>query len=1018
MNGVKLTPMLEQYLRVKSEYPDTLLFYRMGDFYELFFEDAVTASRELQITLTSRNPGAASPVPMAGVPHHAADGYLSQLLEKGFRVAVCDQIEDPRLAKGLVKRAVTRVLTPGTTVEDASLTAKEHNYLAALFWDEREKAGGLAWADFSTGEWSGLFSRDQARLWQWAIKMAPRELLLPDGFEPPRQVAAAGLQISRYPARPHFDLAPATQRILAAQGVADLAVLDVADKPPLVRAMGAILSYLIQTQKQDITHLSPFRPVNLAKHMLLDEVTERNLEIFRRLDGKKGPGTLLHVLDRTITPMGGRLLESMLRQPWLETAPILAAQEAVSLFVTDGALRQAVRCALDSVYDLERLAARISLNRCAPKDFVALRQSLFGLAALREALFAMPGGAPPSDLCPADEGNPGPASINGASSDKTSNVSRGAYGDVLSDVASDISGPDSAPKRADGPDLQVMSDALVTPDAADAPVVSDKSVMSDFPVTPERSGSPDVPNLPNAPVTPGTSGSPNLPGSPDTPDASDAPAPAAPAGLAAILAQWDELADIRDLLVRAFVEAPPPLVTEGGLFLPGYHPGLDELMELTEHGEGRLKELLAEEQQASNLPRLKLGFNRVFGYYFELTKSGGYVPDHFERRQTLADRERYVTPRLKELEERLMEAGEKRKTLEYALFKDVREAVAACRQRLAAMAAAVARIDVWQGLAETAVRFEWTRPQIHEGLAIEIRAGRHPVVEAVAGGDYIPNDLTLDADRRVLLITGPNMAGKSTVLRQTAIIAVLAQIGSFVPAASARVGLVDRVFCRVGASDNLAMGQSTFMVEMSETARILRQAGKRSLVVLDEIGRGTSTFDGLALAWAVAEALADRPEGGVRTLFATHYHELTRLEGVLPGVRNYNIAIKQWRGDIIFLRRLVPGPADRSYGIEVARLAGVPRAVVRRAGEILEELEKTRDAAAGERAGHGPKTAGQPALPGLFASPGATGETCLPGPAHPLSLELAALDVDRITPLEALRLLGDFKSRYGGDTAS
>jgi len=962
MNGVKITPMLEQYLRVKSEYPDTLLFYRMGDFYELFFEDAVTASRELQITLTSRNPGAASPVPMAGVPHHAADAYLSQLLEKGFRVAVCDQIEDPKQAKGLVKRAVTRVLTPGTTVEDVSLTAKEHNYLAALFWDEREKAGGLAWAEFSTGEWSGLFSRDQARLWQWAIKMAPRELLLPDGFEPPRQVAAAGLQISRYPARPHFDLAPATQRILAAQGVADLSVLDVADKPPLVRAMGAIVSYLIQTQKQDITHLSPFRPVNLAKHMLLDEVTERNLEIFRRLDGKKGAGTLVHVLDRTITPMGGRLLESMLRQPWLEAGPILTTQEAVALFVTGGELRQEVRRALDSVYDLERLASRIYLNRCAPKDFVALRQSLGGLAGLRAALMTLPGAAPRPGEARPQVGNPCPASPEAVSCDESSDVSKA--------VSSDASRGDSS----DGSGWSPGGDPAVSP--ADGP---------------------DAPDSPDQPLTPGS---------------------VLPVGLAAVLTQWDDLADIRDLLTRALVDAPPPLVTEGGLFLPGYHAELDELMELTEHGEGRLKELLAEEQQASNLPRLKLGFNRVFGYYFELTKSGGYVPEHFERRQTLADRERYVTPRLKELEDRLMEAGEKRKALEYTLFKELREAVAACRQRLAAMAAAVARIDVWQGLAEAAVRFEWTRPDIHEGLDIQIWAGRHPVVEAMAGGDYIPNDLTLDADRRVLLITGPNMAGKSTVLRQTALIAVLAQIGSFVPAASARVGLVDRVFCRVGASDNLAMGQSTFMVEMSETARILRQAGKRSLVVLDEIGRGTSTFDGLALAWAVAEALAGREEGGVRTLFATHYHELTRLEGVLPGVRNYNIAIKQWRGDIIFLRRLVPGPADRSYGIEVARLAGVPRAVVRRAGEILEELEKTRDAAAGGRAGHGPKTAGQPALPGIFASPGDAGEPCPPCAAHPLSLELAALDVDRITPLEALRMLGDFKSRYGGENAS
>ncbi|MFZ5810632.1 MAG: DNA mismatch repair protein MutS, partial [Thermodesulfobacteriota bacterium] len=765
-------------------------------------------------------------------------------------------------------------------------TAKEHNYLAALFWDEKERAGGMCWADFSTGEWSGLFSRDEARLWQWALKMSPRELLLPDSLEPPREMKAAGLQISRYPARPHFDLGPARERVLKAQGVSDLAVLDVADKPPLVRAMGAVLSYLIQTQKQDITHLSPFRPVNLSRHLLLDEVTERNLEIFRRLDGRKGPGTLIHVLDRTVTPMGGRLLESLLRQPWLEIGPILENQEAVAFFADHGEVREGARRALDSVYDLERLASRIVLNRCAPKDFVALRQSLEGLALLRQA--------------------------------------------------------------------------LAEPVAA---------------------------------------------------------APEIPRALAGILEQWDDLADVRDLLARAMVDAPPPLVTEGGLFRPGFHPELDELMELTEHGEARLAELLDEERRAANLPRLKLGFNRVFGYYFELSKSGGYVPEHFERRQTLADRERYVTPRLKELESRLLEAGEKRKALEYSLFKELRESVAACRERLAVMARAIARIDVWQGLAETAVKLDWTRPGIHAGIEIDIRAGRHPVVEAAAGGDYIPNDLILDDDRRMLLITGPNMAGKSTVLRQTAIIAILAQIGSFVPAARTRVGLVDRVFCRVGASDNLAMGQSTFMVEMSETARILRQAGRRSLVVLDEIGRGTSTFDGLALAWAVAEALALREEGGVRTLFATHYHELTRLEGLIPGVRNYNIAIKEWRGDIIFLRRLVPGPADRSYGVEVARLAGVPKAVVLRAREILSDLERTRDAA-GAAAGHEARNAGQPALPGLFAaSRDATGPVP-PCETHPLALELAALDIDRLTPLEALRLLGDFKSRYGGENGS
>jgi len=834
-------------MRVKGEYPDALLFYRMGDFYEMFFEDAITAARELQIALTSRNPDAASPIPMCGVPHHAADAYLSQLLDKGFKVAVCDQIEDPKLAKGLVKRAVTRVLTPGTAVEDGNLRAKEHNFLAALFADPEERAGGLAWIDFSTGEWSGLFAKDTARLWQWAIKISPRELLLPEGLEPPKDFATAGIRIGHLPPRPHFDMAGGRDKVLAAQGVADLEALDVGDKPQLVRAMGALLTYLASTQKHDLGHLSPFKPVNLGRHMLLDEVTERNLEIFKRLDGGKGQGTLWNVLDRTMTPMGGRLLESMLHQPWLDLAPITETQEAVALFFEDPDRRAALREILDGVYDLERLATRIFLNRAAPKDFTALRQSLAHLPALRESVAGF-----------------------------------------------------AAPPKA----------------------------------------------------------------------------------VAEILSGWDDIDDIRDLLARALVESPPPLVTEGGLFRPGYHPDLDEFMELTEHGEGRLRDLLRQEQENGNLPKLKLGYNRVFGYYFELSRAGGYPPAHFERRQTLANCERYVTPTLKELEEKLLAAGEKRKTLEYNLFLELRERVAAVRDRVMEVAGRVARLDVWQGLAEAAVQGDWTRPEVRPDLEITIRAGRHPVVEAVQGaGNYIPNDVALSDTTKVLLITGPNMAGKSTVLRQTALIAILAQIGSFVPATKATIGLVDRVFCRVGATDNLSQGQSTFMVEMMETARILRQASRRSLVILDEIGRGTATFDGLALAWAVVEELATRESGlGVRTLFATHYHELTALEGRLPGLRNANIAVKEWKGDIIFLRRLLPGPADRSYGVEVAKLAGVPRPVVKRAREILELLERTRDPGREARIA---KELGQPVLPGLLPATARSEDAAAPAPCTP-----------------------------------
>lgn len=874
MSQIKLTPMLEQYLRVKAENPEALLFYRMGDFYEMFFEDAVTASRELQIALTSRNPEAEHPVPMCGVPHHAAEAYLAQLLDKGFKVAICDQIEDPKTAKGLVKRAVTRVLTPGTVVEEANLVAKAHNYLSAIYWSEADRAGGLTFLDVSTGEWSGLFSRDQALLWQWVQKIGPRELLAPDGCEPPRQVTEARLIVSRYPLRPYFDLAQGREKVQKAQSVADLAVLDLADKPELVRAMGALLTYLVQTQKREPTHLAPFSLVNLSRHLKIDEVTERNLELFVRLDGRRGPGTLWRVLDRTVTPMGGRLLEARLKNPWLDMATILENQEAAAFFLNNETLRRELRQALDDVFDLERGITRVFLGRASPKDYAALRQSL-GVLPRIEALFR---------------------------------------------------------------DLEDL-----------------------------------------------------------------------PAALARTLDGWDNIDDARALLERALVDAPPPVITEGGLIRAGYDPELDELLELSQHGESRLSELLETERRQAGLQKLKLGYNRVFGYYLELSRAGGDPPPHFIRRQTLANCERYVTTGLKELEEKILAADDKRKTLEYSLFSDMREKIAATRDRVMATSARLARLDVWQGLAETAAGRDWTRPVLTTDLDLVIRAGRHPVVEAVQGSaGYIPNDLTLPADRRLCLVTGPNMAGKSTVLRQTALIVILAQIGSLVPAAEARVGLVDRVFCRVGASDNLAMGQSTFMVEMMETARILRQAGRRSLVILDEIGRGTSTYDGLALAWAVVEDLAGRDEGGPRTLFATHYHELTQLEGRLPGVRNANIAVKEWRGEIIFLRRLVPGPADRSYGVEVARLAGVPRRVVNRAREILGELERQRDPA---RASCGPREAGQRALPGLAA---ANPDQRADGPSqapHPLLDELATLELDRITPLEALSILTRWKDR-------
>ncbi len=869
-------------MQIKAEHPDSLLFYRMGDFYELFFEDAEVAARELQIALTCRNPNSEDKIPMCGVPHHASRAYLSQLLEKGYTVTLCDQVEDPKHAKGLVKRAVTRVFTPGTVVEDDTLSAKTSNYLAALLWDESKSAGGLAWMDFSTGQWSGIQSKNENDLWQWTLKVNPCELILPQGKSVPGQYGEIDARIAPAFSAGYFNYKSAKENVLNAQNVSDLGSLDLEDKVQLTQACGALISYLRQTQMQDFDHLGEFKPLNLTKFMILDEVTERNLELFKRLDGKKGKGTLLNVLDKTITPMGGRLLAERLKRPWREISPIEHNQRAVTFFYEDDSLRTRIRELLDTVYDLERLSTRVVLGRATPKDFISLRESLKTLPPVHH----------------------------------------------------------------------LLHDAVTGAD-------------EDTPVTP---------------------------------------------ALQTIVKKWDSMADVADLLEQALTDTPPPVITEGGLFKTGYDPELDELIELTEHGESTLADLLETEKKSNDLPKLKIGFNKVFGYYFEISKAfKGQVPDYFERRQTLVNSERYITPKLKELEEKLISASEKRKTLEYNLFQKIRENVAGNRSRFMFMADAIAAVDFWQGLAEAARSNRWACPEIHSGMEVVIDEGRHPVVEAVQGAaNYIPNNLTIDEKRRILLITGPNMAGKSTVLRQVALMGIMAQIGSYIPASSGRIGLMDRVFSRVGASDNLAQGQSTFMVEMMETARILRQASKRSLVILDEIGRGTSTFDGLALAWAVVEELSKRARGGIRTLFATHYHELTALEGVIDGLRNFNIAVREWKGDILFLRRLVPGPADKSYGIEVAKLAGVPKPVVVRAREILANLEEKSQDVDGQPARQAPSV--QSILPGM-CSAGNKNEA--PPEDHALIKELRNLDVNGLSPIEALTLLNQWKKTLG-----
>jgi len=814
----KMTPMYEQYLGIKKQYPDAILFYRMGDFYELFFEDAEIAARELQLALTSRSKD--DVIPMCGLPWHAAEAYFSQMVEKGYKVAVCDQVEDPKHAKGLVKREVTRILTAGTALDDANLQAKAHNYLGAIYWSDG--IGAFAWLDASTGSWTGLQSTKEHELWQWVYKIEPKELLISAHMNAPELVRINGnIQVVSLGLQSHFDEKRSAERVMQAQKVQELDSLGLEKKPALVRVCGALLAYLEQNQKRMPSYLSAFQPLDMSAYMVLDEVTERNLELFRRYDGRKGLGTLWHELDECMTPMGGRLLEERLRYPWKDISKIIPHQEMVEHFYLEHKKSQALRVKLARVYDLERLSTRISVNRYLPRDFIALRDSLAHFPQILKI-------------------------------------------------------------------LQSEEDTLLTDDALRGE------------------------NVPSA--------------------------------LGRLLRQWDNLADLSELLEKSLVDNVPVHITEGMLFKAGYDRELDDILDIVEHGEAKLASLLAHEQEKSSLPKLKIGFNRVFGYYFELNRSQQQaVPDYFERRQSLVNAERFITPELKELEEKILSASEKRNTLEYTLFQQLRNRVADERPRLLFMAGLLAQVDYWQALGYCAQQKGWVRPLLDEGNSLEIKEGRHPVVESVLGkAHFIPNDLTVDEDRRLLLITGPNMAGKSTVLRQSALICILAQMGSFVPASFAKIGVVDRVFSRVGASDNLAQGQSTFMVEMMETARILRQSTKRSLVILDEIGRGTSTFDGLALAWAVVEELIKRAHGGIRTLFATHYHELTALEGKIAGVCNMNIAIKEWNNDIVFLRKLVPGPADKSYGVEVARLAGVPNSVVQRAKEILQGLEENR----------------------------------------------------------------------------
>jgi DNA mismatch repair protein MutS len=841
----------------------------LGDFYEMFEEDALIASRALDIALTTRNRHSDDPVPFCGVPYHTADLYIAKLIRQGFRVALVEQVEDPRMAKGLVRREVVRIISPGAVLEASLLEAKEHHFLAAVAL-EREGIG-LAFVDLSTGE----FLLDEAR-GETALREAsgaigrfePKEILVSeDRREDPRLAALRTAFIGPTPPPVHpvegwvFGRDEAYQRLLRQFHTPSLEGYGCEGLDLGIRAGGAALHYLEQTQRGALSHVIRVRPAARAASLVLDQTALRTLEIFRNLSDGSTKGTLWEVLDETVTAMGGRRLRSWLLQPLLDPAQIGERQQAVENLHEEGRLRAALRSHFKEVQDLERLISRISLGAAHPRDLAALRQSLQALPAMQSLL-----------------------------------------------------------GQATAPLLRRTAEGL------------------------------------------------------------------------------DDLQDLHRLLEAALVDDPPNLPREGGIIREGHSPELDTLRSIKQDARRWIVDLEARERERTGIPTLRVGYNRVFGYYLEATKAQlGKIPAEYQRKQTLTGGERFTTAELRELEEKILHAEERIQELEQRLFVQLREAAAKELRRVLQTAEAVAVLDALQSLAEAAARRGYVRPRVDPGEEIAIVDGRHPVVEAREGGEpFVPNDISMDgSDRRILIITGPNMAGKSTYLRQVALIVLLAQMGSFVPAREARIGTVDRIFTRIGATDALFRGQSTFMVEMQETANLLHNATPRSLIVLDEVGRGTSTYDGLSIAWAVVEHLAARTRA--RTLFATHYHELTALAGTVSGVRNCVALVREWNEEIIFLRKIVEGSADRSYGLHVATLAGVPAEVVARARTILEDLEGSsrEDHPQGRDAG--------------MSSERQLGLFC--GKPQAAVREILDLPLDRMTPIEALNYLAALQRR-------
>jgi DNA mismatch repair protein MutS len=868
MRPAKLTPMMKQYLAIKEEYPDAILFYRMGDFYEMFFEDAELASRLLEIALTSRNKNDDTPVPMCGVPYRAAQAYISRLIEKGLKVAICDQTEDPAVAKGLVKREVVRIITPGMVVDDAFLNEKENNYILSFFRNERTI--GISYLDISTGTFRLTESNDPAAILDESQRIAPREVLLPlaakkdPAYTDAMQSFAAGA-IS-YLDDHSFDYKISYERLTDQFQTITLEGFGCEALISGVSAAGALILYVQETQKQKVEHITGLETYTLSNYLVIDDISCRNLELEKNIRNGSQQGTLLSIIDKTQTAMGARMLKTWLRYPLTDIQIIeqrLSAVEEGKHFVQ---LRRSLRENLKSVFDMERLGNKITMGHANARDLLALKRSLQITPSILEQLSAF-------------------------------NAEYFCY---------------------------------------------------------------------NKPT--------------------------------------DFMTDLSDLLERSVREDAPPTIQEGGMIKSGYHRELDELLEMSRDAKGWLAQLEVTERNATGINALKVRYNKVFGYYIEVPKSRSKeVPAEYVRKQTLVNAERYITDELKAFESKVLGAEDRRAMLEYEIFDELRQAVAQQNSEIQSLAHFLAQTDILLTLAEVADQNDYHRPRLTTDGCVHIEEGRHPVVEKMISGErFVPNSIRLDDDEnQILIITGPNMAGKSTVLRQVALLVIMAQMGSFIPARKASISLIDRVFTRVGALDNLSQGQSTFMVEMQETANILNNASAQSLVIMDEIGRGTSTFDGMSIAWAVVEYLHDLHDTGVKTLFATHYHELTDLARTKDRVKNFNIAVKEWNDEIIFLRKLVEGGTNRSYGIQVARLAGIPPQVIQSAKKILYDIES---------GGHSVRALSthskkQSELQGpvqlnLFQKPD-----------HRLLIELQKLDISKMTPLEALNFLSELQQK-------